>query len=86
MESPWEILETINNGYNFPTGHSIAWCLTDYFPVSNEMKQQHIQHERKCFLQMGKKHYIAICEVPELFKNDKFGYYLDSIWQLQSIF
>lgn len=42
MERPWEFLETINNGYNFPTGHSIAWCLTDYFPMSNKREQQFV--------------------------------------------
>lgn len=50
MESSWEMLETINNGYNFPTGHSIAWCLTDYFPMSNEMKQKQWS---ELLLQMG---------------------------------
>lgn len=47
MESPWEMLDIINNGYNFPTGNSIAWCLTDYFP---ETKLNHtLLDEHKCF-------------------------------------
>lgn len=70
MESPWEILQTINNGYNFPTGHSIAWWLTYYFPVLIEMKQQHIKNENKCFLRMGRSNTLSSVWEPSRARNN----------------
>ena len=74
MESPWEMWDIINNGYNFPSGDSGAWCLTDDLPLKWNRNSHGNKHEERSRSTRGTSEPFS-----DVFVS------ADAKWQLQSI-